>query len=94
MLWEPVPSGPREFYREWFGRVMRDGRPEVLVVSNEWFGRPNSYGKVEEWPEFAHELATDYVLVLERRFPDEYGAAVPEDEAPGYRVYLRRGTPL
>ena len=24
LLWEPVASGPREFYRGWFGRVMRE----------------------------------------------------------------------
>ena len=93
MLWEPEASGPREFYRGWFERVMRERRPAVLVVSNEWFGRPNSFAKVAMWPEFARELGAEYALVGERRFPGEYGVAVLDGEAPGYRVYVRRGTP-
>ncbi len=92
MLWEPMPSGPRAFYRAWFGRVMRDGQPAVLVVSNEWFGRRNSFSKVQEWPDFAQELGADYALVTQRDVPEEFGEAAPEGVPPGYRVYVRRGT--
>ncbi len=90
MLWEPLPSTPRAFYRKWFQQVMRDDRPEFLVLSNEWFGRPNSFNKVRNWPRFAQELAQHYTMVAEKRFPTEYGPAVPRTEAPGYRIYKRR----
>lgn len=94
LLWEPEPSQPRTFYRNWFEQVLRDGRPTLLVLSDEWFGRENSFRKVDEWPEFARVLAQDYVAVEERRFPAEYGVVVPAADAPGYRLYVRRGTPL
>jgi hypothetical protein len=56
--------------------------PEVIVVSNEWFGRPSTFDKVQEWPRFAAYLRENYRLTVERSFT--------EGIQSGYQIFVRK----
>lgn len=85
-----------DFYREMFWRSAERDPANVLVMSNEWFQRPNSFHKVDSWPEFRQYLNTHYTLVEQREFPaEELSFPTPEGgEIAAYRIYIRNGTPL
>ena len=74
----PIVASYRERYRE----ELKRNPPAVIVLSNEWFDEPPSFDKLAVWPEFAAYLESDYRLVVERSFPDEFSAA--------YRIYERK----
>jgi len=69
-------------YRARFREELKRNSPAVIVVSNEWFNEVPSFDKLAAWPEFAAYLESDYRLVVERSFPDEFSDA--------YRIYVRK----
>lgn len=99
LFFAPQVSAPVLFYRERFWRYAAQEPAQVIVVSNGVFAEPNSYAKLQRWPEFAGYLASHYTMVKERSFPHErYGyydpKAFPEGECDSYRIYVRDGSPL
>ncbi len=87
-----------EFYRDKFWTLARKDPATVLVLSNEWFGEPNSFEKIDAWPQFAGYLHENYTMVVSRTFPLELhsrGEQTPDPmAAPAYRIYIRNKTPL
>ena len=79
------------YYRNKYWDLQRSNPASVIVLSNEWFQRKNSFDKIENWPEFASFLARNYTQVLERRF-DHQGDDPRNPD--GYRIYLRNSDPL
>jgi hypothetical protein len=86
------------YYKAMFWRLARRDPAAVLVVSNEWFQRENSFRKLEAWPQFDQYLAQNYTLVEERRFEGEGLKRLPPrpkgDRAEAYRIYVRKGSAL
>ena len=94
LLFFPETGRPSDFYRDKFWGLARRDPADVLVVTNEWFGRPNSFAKMDRWPDFRRYLDANYTLSATRIFQNEYGNWMPAETAPGYRIYVRNGTSL
>lgn len=99
LFFAPQVSAPVLFYRERFWRYARREPAQVIVVSNGVFAEPNSYAKLERWPELARYLASHYTMVRERSFPHERYSyydrkGFPENESDSYRIYVWNGSPL
>ncbi len=97
LFFVPNESPARTHYRDMFWALARKDPANVMVVSNEWFGMPNSFAKVNTWPEFAAYLKSNYTQVIERSFPEEVGISRGRSrsaEADAYRIYIRNGSSL
>jgi hypothetical protein len=80
-----------EYYRAKYWAAARRDPAQVIVMSNEWFQKDNSFDKVKNWPPFVEFLRTNYTLVLQRRFLHQ-GKDPNNPEA--YRIYIRNNSPL
>ena len=99
LFFAPQISPPVLFYRNRFWQYAHRDPASVIVVSNGVFAEPNSYRKLDRWPELETYLATHYTLAIERSFPHErytYHAETPfpQDERDSYRLYILKGSPL
>ncbi len=99
LFFAPRLSPPVLFYRDRFWSYAQRDPASVIVVSNGVFAEPNSYGKLQRWPEFESYLASHYTLAMQRSFPQErytYHADTPfpADERDSYRLYILNGSPL
>lgn len=99
LFFAPHISPPVLFYRDRFWQYAQRDPASVIVVSNGVFAEPNSYAKLDRWPEFASYLASHYTLVLQRSFPRERYAyhadsPFPEDQRDSYRLYILNRSPL
>ncbi len=96
LFFSPEPGFAREFYRKEFWELARKDPATVMVVSNEWFGMPNSFNKLDTWPEFKSYLNANYTPVLDRVFLHELGVTRMQGggEPDAYRIYVRNGSPL
>jgi hypothetical protein len=74
-------------------RVIRDARatfwqqfqrntPQVVIVAAGLYPHGRGYGKLASWPLFDQELASHYVLYVDRSFPPA------EAGVRGYRIYV------
>ena len=86
LYFSPQPSRVVDYYRSQFWDQLNKNPPSVIVLSNEWFDRPSSFDKVNEWPQFASYLDENYNLAISREFPIEQQRA--------YRIYVRKGVIL
>ncbi len=78
------------YYKSKFWDLAHRNPATVLVVTNEWFGHPNSFDKLNAWPEFATYLAKNYTLVTEQRLsPNSL-----EENPNRFRIYIRNNTSL
>ncbi len=85
LLFSPHPSPAVIFYRQWFSSQERQHPPDVVVLGNEWYFQWTvTFDKINTWPEYAANLHSDYVPVIERTFGTF--------DAPAYRIYLRKGS--
>ncbi len=94
LLFFPEAGAGSTYYREKFWAEAARDPADVLVVTNEWFQRPNSFHKLDAWPEFKQYLNARYVLLETRSFPAE-GDSFPQryaGEAAAYRIYIRKGS--
>lgn len=100
LLFFPEEGYASTYYRRRYVEEQRQDPADVLVVTNEWLQRPNTFSKLDTWPEFTQRLAEDYTLVVAREFPGEARTTPPPPRKPGdeeyraYRIYLRKGTSL
>ena len=100
LLFSAQDTVASQYYRARFWQLAQQDPAEVLVVSNGIMSEPNSYGKIERWPEFAAYLQQHYRIATQRTFPEEiYGSherhvRFSPDAADSYRLYLRDGSPL
>jgi hypothetical protein len=80
-------------------RVIRDVRgtfwqqfqrhtPQVVVVSTGLYPNGHGYSKLDSWPLFQQELASHYVLYVDRSFPPA------ESGVRAYRIYVEKDRPL
>ncbi len=97
LLFQPAQSAATAYYRSKLLQLEAHHPASVLVVTNEDFGKPNSFDRLREWPAFVDDLKRNYDLVIARSFPREdrlrdQGAA-PTATAPAYRIYVRRSSP-
>ena len=85
LLFSPKPGPAVTYYRTWFAAHERANPPAVVVLGNEWYFQHDvSFNKINAWPQYAAVLRSLYVPVVERHF----GTV----NAPGYRIYLRKGS--
>jgi hypothetical protein len=79
-------------------RVIRDVRgtfwqqfqrhtPQVVVVSTGLYPNGRGYSKLASWPRFQQELASHYVLYVDRSFPPA------ESGVRAYRIYVEKEVP-
>ncbi len=94
LLFFPEAGAGSRYYREKFWVEAARDPADVLVVTNEWFQRPNGFGKLDAWPEFKQYLDARYALLETRSFPEE-SLSFPQryaGEAAAYRIYVRKGS--
>jgi hypothetical protein len=72
------------YYRKIFWDDMHDNPPKVIVVSNQWFGQPYSFDKLNAWPQFRDYLNSAYTLDVSRNVGSLYGYVL------AYRIYVLR----
>jgi hypothetical protein len=77
----PQKSPVIDHFRDTAWNAITSDPPKVIVISNEWFGRPNSFEKVNNWPRFATYLKTNYKLVIERNLSGGMST--------GYQIFVR-----
>jgi len=97
LLFQPKPAPVVDWAHGKFWKVMQDNPPPVLVMSNWWYGGVRNFNKVDAWPQFADYLHKNYVLTGQRNFlpHDEVTSnAGSNPDAPAYRIYILRGSPL
>ena len=99
LLFTDGNSAAAKFYRGKFWSLAQQDPADVLVISNEWFQRSNSYAKLDTWPEFKDYLQQNYTQVVERHFAMRLGGPLPAidrdtSEHDSYRIYVRNGSPL
>ncbi len=93
LFFSPTPSPVADFYRHKYWQLTSARPPEVLVLSDNWFQAGHTFNKVNAWPEFAKNLRQNYVAVV-TRYLTVPGATYGSNEPPGYRIYVRRSSPL
>jgi hypothetical protein len=81
MLLGPRGSTPSPYYRELFLHEMNQNHPRVIVVTTAWLSEPNSFHKLDQWPQFVDFLNANYSLDVTRTTQDGYAER-------GYRIYL------
>lgn len=97
LLFSPSSGPAVDYYREKFLASEARHPSAVYVVTNQWFGDVNTFGKLDTWPAFADDLRRNYTLAVERSFPHE---GLPPEVGPGggepdgYRIYVRNGSTL
>jgi hypothetical protein len=75
------------YYRNWYTNKQANNPANVIVLGNFWFEADHrSFDRIDTWPQYADYLRSHYVLLVERRFGD--------GDAPGYRIYVRKGSGL
>ncbi len=97
LLFPERDSPASQYYRAKFRDLARRNPAQVLVVTNEWFGRPTSFSRLDTWPEFVQYLNANYTQVLARSFPYEGVRTPVSPESPdfrAYRIYIRHQSPL
>ncbi len=97
LLFSPRKSTATDFYRQHFWELTLEHPPSVFVLSNEWYPYDVSFRKLDTWPEFQQFLTSNYQQVLSRSFPPAGPAPGSDDvdsRVPGYRIYVRRQSPL
>jgi len=82
LFFAPQKSPIIDQFRESFFSMILSKPPAVFVVSNEWFDRPSTFDKIDNWPRFAAYLNTNYRLSIERHFTGNADT--------GYRIYVLR----
>jgi hypothetical protein len=84
MFFGPPGSQPSPLYRQMFLDHFHENPPSVIVVTTARLGLdiPDSFDKINQWPEFVDLLNSDYTLDV-TRMPDP-------DKSRGYRIYLLR----
>jgi hypothetical protein len=82
LFFAPQKSPAIDHLREMAWRAITGNPPAVIVVSNEWFGRTNTFDKIKNWPRFAAYLSESYRLAVERNFTG--GAST------GYQIFVRK----
>lgn len=89
-----------DYYRNMFWENARKDPATILVITDEWLQMPNTFDKLNTWPEFVAYLNANYTLVTSREFPMEGRTTPPLPRRPGdelppaYRIYIRNGDPL
>ncbi len=98
LLFTSKQSAAAIFYQQKFWKLQSKHPAAILVVTNQSFGKPNSFDRLEQWPEFVAYLEKNYTLVTTRSFPneDKFRGQPPAvgTSAPAYRIYVRNDTSL
>jgi len=95
LFFSPTEGTAVNYYREMFWRLDAARPTQVLVISNQWFQKSNTFDKLAAWPAFDAYLKDRYTLVVSRSFPVNLGPPAPGDPPePAYRIYIRNDSPL
>lgn len=79
MFFGPVGSTGLPYYRDIFWNDLHRSPPRVIILTNDWLGEPDSFEKINQWPQMAAYLDAAYKLEVTRRFGFH-----------GYKIYLLR----
>jgi hypothetical protein len=82
MLFGPPDSNPSTFYRDLFWQNIHQNPPKVIVLTSARLSAPESFDKIDQWPEFASFLHWEYSQ-------DVTLTGNPQNPpSQGYRIYL------
>jgi hypothetical protein len=81
-LFGPDDGNVVPYSRQIFWDDMHKNPPRVIVLSNQWFGQPYSFDKLNAWPQFRDYLNSAYTLDVTRNEGSFYGYAL------AYRIYV------
>ncbi len=85
LLFPSKATGVATNLREEFWRKITSAPPTFFIVTNYWYGGPQTFDKLNSWPQLADYLQSNYVIVVERTFQGPVRDAYPL----GYRIYQR-----
>lgn len=86
MFFPPSGTAVASYDRDAFWNDIHRNPPKVIVVTNQWLMRGNTFDKLKQWPELMAYLLSDYTLNVTRDFgPQEWNLA--------YRIYVRNAGP-
>lgn len=91
LFFEKQDTPAAEYYRKKYWALEKQDPASVIVMSNEWFQRKNSFDKIMVWPQFVTFLGENYQLVVQRTL-DHQGDDPNNPDA--YRIYIRKNSPL
>jgi hypothetical protein len=95
LLFATEKSPVVDYYRGQYWKELTSNPPAVIVLTNEWFGHPSSFDKINQWPSFAGYLRDNYQLVVARNFDEQPGRLNRTQSTDrAYRIYLRKGVSL
>ena len=90
MLFPARGYAPSPFYRDLFWKGLQERRPLVFIVTSAWFNEHPSFDKLDQWPQFADLLKSDYSLLVTRDFNAETEVMGPIS----YRIYVLKSSNL
>ncbi len=98
LFFVPVETPTVAYSRNLFLHRIQANPPAVFVVSNQRWGAPESFEKLNAWPSFKDYLEQGYVLTTQRQFMGDAEPPVSllgsETGNMAYRIYIRKGSPL
>ncbi len=80
MFFGPPGSEPSPYYRDMFMKRAEVSPPKVIVLTTAGLSQPDSFAKIDQWPQFVNFLNSRYVLDVTRM--------EAPDSSRGYRIYL------
>jgi hypothetical protein len=89
-LFQPEDNPVVRQYRKKFWNTLTAHTPDVLILSNQDCGHPNSFDKINRWPELASFITSEYRLYKEVHPPDPIHWASTIVPSNSYRLYLRQ----
>ena len=77
MFFGPIGSPPQPYYRNMLWNDLHKNPPKVIVLTNQWLCEPESFQKIDQWPELAAYLHAAYTLDITKTFGKH-----------GYKIFL------
>ncbi|GGA71647.1 hypothetical protein GCM10011507_24060 [Edaphobacter acidisoli] len=87
---QPAANAVVREYREEFHAALLARPPEVIVLSDQDCGHPDSFGDIDRWPALEQFIQDDYVLVKQVTPPGPVRWADNSAVPYSYRIYVRR----
>lgn len=87
MFFGPDGAAPSPYYRDLLWSNLHTNPPKVIVMTNQWLTKKNSFTKIDQWPELVNFLNTQYSLDGTRTFDPVLGG-----KPDAYRIYLLKNS--
>lgn len=91
-LFEPIRSPAVDAYRASFWAAYLRAKPEVIVLTSQYCFGPDSFRKLDAWPQLRDELSRSYNQASEWHSPQPQHWWARREMPSQYRIYVRKKT--